>query len=84
MFSWYNCVALVRLSSLEEASQRSFNFFGNRRDDVMNGGLERGIEERTWWMEDGREEDSGVESKALGGESPSVAMMVGCQCGYVP
>ena len=35
-------------------------------------------------MEDGREEDSGAESKALGGESPSVAMMVGCQRGYVP
>ena len=85
MFSQNNCVALVRSSLLEAAPlARSCNFFGNRRDDVMNGGLERGIEERTWWMEDGREEDSSAESKALGGESPSVATMVGCQCGYVP
>ena len=44
VFSWYNCVALVRSSSLEDAPPRSFNFFGNRRDDMMNGGLERGIE----------------------------------------
>ena len=60
VFSWYNCVALVRSSSLEAVPPRSCNFFGNRRDDVMNGGLERGIEEMTWWMEDKREEDSGA------------------------
>ena len=47
VFSRYNFVALVRSSSLEAAPPRSCNFFGNRRDDVMNGGLEIGIEERT-------------------------------------
>ena len=55
MFSWYNCVALVRSSSLEATPPRSCNFFGNRRDNMMNEGLERGIEEMTWWIEDERE-----------------------------